>query len=70
MQFLGALILFGSGIKINYLNNPFDSTELIRVGIMSLPLTMVWIIGITNTVNLIDGLDGLAGGVSAIASCT
>ena len=35
---------------------------------LSAPITLIWIIGITNAVNLIDGLDGLAAGVSSIAS--
>ena len=34
---------------------------------MSIPVTMLWIVGITNAINLIDGLDGLASGVSFIA---
>lgn len=36
----------------------------------SVPLTVIWIVGVTNAVNLIDGLDGLAVGVSSIASVT
>ena len=37
---------------------------------LSIPVTIFWIVGITNTVNLIDGLDGLAAGISAIAALT
>ena len=41
---------------------------LIDLGLLSYPITLIWIIGITNAVNLIDGLDGLAGGISFLAS--
>ena len=37
---------------------------------LAIPVTIFWIVGITNTVNLIDGLDGLAAGVSTIATVT
>ena len=40
------------------------------IGYWGLPLTVFWLVGITNTMNLIDGLDGLAAGVGAIASLT
>lgn len=42
----------------------------IHLGIFSLPITLLWILAITNAVNLIDGLDGLATGVSMIALTT
>ena len=42
----------------------------LNLGIFAVPLTIIWIVGITNAVNLIDGLDGLAVGVSSIASIT
>lgn len=39
----------------------------LRLGLFSWPITILWIVGITNAINLIDGLDGLAAGISAIA---
>jgi UDP-GlcNAc:undecaprenyl-phosphate GlcNAc-1-phosphate transferase len=42
----------------------------IDLGAFSLPLTVIWLVGISNAVNLIDGMDGLAAGVSAISSLT
>ena len=36
--------------------------------VLAIPITVLWIVGITNAVNLIDGLDGLACGVSTISS--
>ncbi len=42
----------------------------IHFGFLSIPITVIWIVAITNAINLIDGLDGLASGVSAIDSIT
>lgn len=70
LQFVAAGILYYSGVKISYFANPFNPRELVDVGMMGLPITLIWVVGITNTVNLIDGLDGLAAGVSAISALT
>ena len=56
-------------IKIDVITNPFDG-EYIYLEWVAIPATIFWLVGLTNTVNLIDGLDGLAAGVSAIASIT
>ena len=50
--------------------NPFSDTPYFHLGILAIPITIIWIVGITNAVNLIDGLDGLAVGVSSIAAIT
>ncbi len=63
-QIIAALLVIGSGIRINVVLWPV-TTYLQK---LSAPITLIWIIGITNAVNLIDGLDGLAAGVSSIAS--
>ncbi|MEH7374533.1 glycosyltransferase family 4 protein [Neobacillus drentensis] len=60
-----AIIVIYGGLKVEFINLPFGGQ--IDFGYFSIPLTMIWIIGITNAINLIDGLDGLAGGVSSIA---
>jgi len=57
------LTLFGFGVPL--LSNPFG--DPIVTGAWSIPLTVVWVIVLTNAINLIDGLDGLAAGVVAIA---
>ena len=57
------LTLFGYGVPL--LSNPFG--DPIVTGLWSLPLTVAWVLALTNAVNLIDGLDGLAAGVVAIA---
>lgn len=67
-QILAAVVLIIFDIHIECLTNPFG--DMIFVGWLSIPLTILWVVGLTNTVNLIDGLDGLAAGVSTIASVT
>lgn len=49
---------------------PFSDEPFFHLGILAIPVTIIWIVGITNAVNLIDGLDGLAVGVSSIAAIT
>ncbi len=67
-QIAAACILAFFDIRIDYITDPFGSW--IFLDYLSLPVTVFWIVGLTNTVNLIDGLDGLAAGVSTIASIT
>ncbi len=70
-QILSALIVVYFGIEVQYVANPLANwigPKYINLGLWSIPLTVVWIVGVTNAVNLIDGLDGLAVGVSSIAS--
>ena len=71
-QFIAALICVRCGIVFNAISNPnvFADQSYIEIGFWSYPLTIIWIMGCTNAVNLIDGLDGLAVGVSAISSLT
>lgn len=59
-----------SGVIINVVSNPLliTSEQAVTIGILAVPVTILWIVGVTNSVNLIDGLDGLACGVSAIAA--
>ena len=68
-QLIAALIVvFVGGIHIEFINLPFFGE--LNFGFLSIPLTIIWIVGITNAINLIDGLDGLAAGVSSIALIT
>ncbi|TYR80140.1 undecaprenyl/decaprenyl-phosphate alpha-N-acetylglucosaminyl 1-phosphate transferase [Priestia megaterium] len=68
-QLVAALIVvvYG-GVQIDFINLPFDGR--LEFGILSIPITILWIVGITNAINLIDGLDGLAAGVSSIVLIT
>ncbi|CUH95486.1 putative membrane protein [Propionispora sp. 2/2-37] len=67
-QIVAAAVLVLFDVRIEWLTNPFG--DMIYVEYLSIPLTILWVVGLTNTVNLIDGLDGLAAGVSTIASIT
>ncbi|MBR4550295.1 MAG: undecaprenyl/decaprenyl-phosphate alpha-N-acetylglucosaminyl 1-phosphate transferase [Oscillospiraceae bacterium] len=71
-QILAAVVAIRCGLVFDTISNPnlFSQTTFIQVGWLSVPLTLLWIVGCTNAVNLIDGLDGLAVGVSAISSLT
>ena len=72
VQIGAALIAVLQGNQIQFLSNPniFSKEAFWELGWLSVPITVVWIVGITNAVNLIDGLDGLACGVSTISSMT
>lgn len=65
---LGTLVYF-AGFKISGITHPF-TLGLLPLGAFEYVVTLLWIIGVTNAVNLIDGLDGLAPGVSVIAAST
>ncbi|OEH92181.1 glycosyltransferase family 4 protein [Bacillus solimangrovi] len=67
-QIMAAVIVILGGVKVEFINLPFGGE--LNLGLMAVPLTFFWIIGITNAINLIDGLDGLAAGVSSIVLLT
>ncbi len=69
IQFIaaGTVILFG--VKFDFVTNPFTH-KIIYLGLWGIILTFIWIVGIANALNFIDGLDGLASGVAAISSVT
>lgn len=66
VQSLTALGMWLVGFQIDLVQNPFGTP--FEAGVFSLPLTMLWIVGVVNAMNLIDGLDGLASGVAVLAS--
>jgi UDP-GlcNAc:undecaprenyl-phosphate GlcNAc-1-phosphate transferase len=68
-QVLAAICAMAAGIKVSFLTNIFFG-DVVILGWLSYPVTLLWIVGVTNAVNLIDGLDGLAAGISAIAALT
>ena len=63
----GVLVVF-FGVRIDFMTDPYGG--YFYLDNFAIPVTMFWLVGLTNTVNLIDGLDGLAAGVAAIASFT
>ncbi len=62
VQFAVAFFLYSSGLQITQLSNPFG--EPIPLEWLSMPVTVLWLVGITNAINLLDGIDGLATGVT------
>lgn len=72
LQIAAACVPVFFGVRIEVVMNPilWSSTEYLILKSLSIPITILWIVGITNSVNLIDGLDGLAVGVSTISSIT
>ena len=72
VQILAALIPIYYGVQITCITNPnlLSDNPYWNFGWLSIPITVIWIVGLTNAVNLIDGLDGLAIGVSSISALT
>lgn len=72
VQIVAALIAVYHGNVIQVLSNPnvFSADPYWILGPLAIPFTVIWIVAITNAVNLIDGLDGLAVGVATISSLT
>ena len=72
VQIGAALIAVLHGNVIEVLSNPnlFSENPYWNLGSLAIPLSVIWIVAITNAVNLIDGLDGLAVGVATISSLT
>ncbi|GAA0744275.1 MraY family glycosyltransferase [Clostridium oceanicum] len=70
-QLGGAVCLIIFGVKINFITNPISNSVLyIDLHMLAIPITIIWVIAITNAINLIDGLDGLAAGIALISSIT
>ena len=67
MQSAVAIAAWALGIRIDELLLP--GLEPVALSWLSLPLTVVWLVGVVNAINWIDGLDGLAAGIAGIAAC-
>jgi len=67
-QLIAASLLIAFGCRIQVILNPFG--DPINLGLLSIPVTFFWIVWVTNSINLLDGLDGLAAGVSIIVLAT
>jgi UDP-GlcNAc:undecaprenyl-phosphate GlcNAc-1-phosphate transferase len=68
-QIFAACIVVAAGVRVEFMTN-FILGGVFPLYIFSVPFTVLWIVAITNAVNLIDGLDGLAAGTSIIAAAT
>ncbi|MGC8971161.1 MAG: MraY family glycosyltransferase [bacterium] len=69
-QVASALIVIAGGISISAVRNPFSGAYVVFSPLFSTILTVIWIVGVGNLINFADGLDGLASGITAIASST
>jgi UDP-GlcNAc:undecaprenyl-phosphate GlcNAc-1-phosphate transferase len=67
VQTLAAAIVVGSGLLIERLS---AGPLTLQLGLLAYPVTLAWIIGLTNAFNLIDGVDGLAAGIAIIAGAS
>ena len=72
VQIIAALCAALHGVAIEVINNPniFSDNEYWVLGGWGIPISVIWIVAITNAVNFIDGLDGLADGISTIGALT
>ena len=66
-QIVAAIIVVVCGIRIEDISIPFTDGKIVISGVFSYIITICWIVGITNAINLIDGLDGLSSGVTLIS---
>ena len=71
-QIVAAGVAIRCGIVVDAISNftPSGGTTFLYTNWLAIPITLFWIVACTNAVNLIDGLDGLAVGVSTISSLT
>ncbi len=67
-EVLAAMVLVFLGVTMYYFKIPFVPTPIVLSASILPLITAIWVVGMTNAVNLIDGLDGLAAGIVAIAS--
>jgi UDP-GlcNAc:undecaprenyl-phosphate/decaprenyl-phosphate GlcNAc-1-phosphate transferase len=67
-QILAGTVLYLFGINMLYFRVPFVSTTLVLSADLIPVMTVIWVVGMANAVNLVDGLDGLATGIVAIAA--
>lgn len=67
-QIAAACAVVAFDVRIDFITDPFG--DYLYLEYFAIPVTIFWLVGLTNTVNLIDGLDGLAAGVATLASVT
>ncbi len=69
-QLLISLIPIAFGLRILFVSNPFGAGVLLFPDAVALGVTIFWTLGMQNSMNFIDGLDGLSGGISLLAAVT
>lgn len=66
VQILVATVAYLGGLEIGQWVNPFTQTVHVLEGALDGPLTVLWLVGVTNLINLVDGVDGLAAGLALL----
>lgn len=70
-QTCAAAIVIIAGVRVDVIGNFGAGNDgLFSLGLLSIPFTIFWIVGVTNAIRILDGIDGLAAGVTGIASWT
>ena len=67
-QLAAGIVVYFFEIRISGFKIPFFESDIINFELLDFPITLLWVIGVTNAINIIDGLDGLAAGISAISA--
>ncbi|MHB0998048.1 MAG: MraY family glycosyltransferase [Armatimonadota bacterium] len=68
---IASIVMMTFGVRIQFITNPFDNQNMIVLSsVVSYIITLAWMFGVTKTVDFMDGLDGLAAGIGAIAAGT
>lgn len=70
VQISAAVLVYASGIVFAGFENPFNGAYIVLPEWLSFLFTVLWIFGVTTVINFTDGMDGLAGGLSAISGGT
>lgn len=72
VQLVAASIAVSMGVQFELASNPLvgEMRDYFDLGMLAFPLSVLWILGLTNAMNLIDGLDGLASGIALFTSVT
>ncbi|WP_160687504.1 MraY family glycosyltransferase [Clostridium sp. C2-6-12] len=69
-QLFACILVYSANIKFVGFTNPFDGSYVLLPTWLQFLLTILWLFGVTTVINFTDGLDGLAGGITGISSCT
>ena len=70
-QIVAAIIVIVAGVRVDVIGNFGNGNDgLFSLGWMSIPFTLIWIVGVTNAIRVLDGIDGLCAGVAGISAWT